>query len=152
MRAKSKNAQLPSIPLERSNDRGQRVLIKNLRKRRRALEDLLERANSHWEIEDIVYRLYHSSYKVRWAQGLTYDILKELEGLYRYGWRRRNAIFKEIMEQGLDQKQDPRRWVEALLHARYCLEMAVKYSRTVRRPLQVLPSGYAALLYLYGLR
>ena len=41
--------------------------------------------------------------------------------------------------------------VEAFFHARYFLEMAVRYS-TLEEPPMPLPSGYAALLYLYGLR
>lgn len=41
--------------------------------------------------------------------------------------------------------------VEAFFHARYFLEMAVRYS-TLDAPPRPLPSGYAALLYLYNLR
>ena len=41
--------------------------------------------------------------------------------------------------------------LEAFFHARYFLEMAVRYAR-LDAPPQALPSGYAALLYLYGLR
>jgi hypothetical protein len=145
-------ARASALKEKRRNDQGQRVLIKNLRKRRKVLEELLEKINSHWEIEDIVYRLYHDSYKTQWAMDVTHKVLKEMEGLYRYGWKNRNAVFKEVMEEGLDPKADPRRWVEAMLHARYVLEMAVKYSKEVKKPLQCLPSGYAALLYLYGLR
>jgi hypothetical protein len=141
-----------AIKEKRRNDQGQRVLIKNLRKRRKILEALLAEITGHWEIEDIVYRLYHGSYKAQHAMALTARVLKELEGLYRYGWRQRNEIFKKIVEEGLDGKQEPRKWIEAMLHARYCLEMAVKYSKEVKKPLQCLPSGYAALLYLYGLR
>jgi hypothetical protein len=41
--------------------------------------------------------------------------------------------------------------VDAFLHARFFLEMALRYS-TLEAPPNALPSGYAALLYLYGLR
>lgn len=41
--------------------------------------------------------------------------------------------------------------VEAFLHARFFLEMSVRYSK-LDRPPNPLPSGYAALLCLYGLR
>jgi len=54
--------------------------------------------------------------------------------------------------------QDNARWttvtrpiIEAFFHARFFLEMAVRYVG-VERPPERLPSGYAALLYLYGLR
>ena len=45
--------------------------------------------------------------------------------------------------------------LEAFMHARYFLEMAVKYGREFRRlkyPPCMMPSGWAALLYLYDLR
>jgi hypothetical protein len=41
--------------------------------------------------------------------------------------------------------------LEAFFHARFFLEMAVRYA-PLDAPPAVLPSGYAALLYLYGLR
>jgi hypothetical protein len=41
--------------------------------------------------------------------------------------------------------------VEAL-HARYMLEMAVKYGIELDGTPRFLPSGWAALLYLYDLR
>ena len=52
-----------------------------------------------------------------------------------------------------------RRWLEvtrpileAFFHARYFLEMAVRYGRELEHPPSMLPSGWAALLYLYDLR
>jgi hypothetical protein len=41
--------------------------------------------------------------------------------------------------------------VEAFFHARFFLEMAVRYA-SLDSPPRPLPSGYAALLYLYRLR
>jgi hypothetical protein len=41
--------------------------------------------------------------------------------------------------------------LEAFFHARFFLEMAVRYSDLESPPMR-LPSGYAALLYLYDLR
>lgn len=42
--------------------------------------------------------------------------------------------------------------LEAFFHARYFLEMAVNYGRILEHPRRVMPSGWAALLYLYNLR
>jgi hypothetical protein len=42
--------------------------------------------------------------------------------------------------------------IEAFFHARYMLEMAVSYGKELERPPSVLPSGWAALLYLFDLR
>ena len=41
--------------------------------------------------------------------------------------------------------------LEAFFHARFFLEMAVRYA-DLPSPPDSLPSGWAALLYLYGLR
>jgi hypothetical protein len=61
-------------------------------------------------------------------------------------------------KQGCRQFEDNARWaeatrpiVEAFFHARYFVEMAVRYAR-LDEPPQFLPSGYAVLLCLYGLR
>ena len=42
--------------------------------------------------------------------------------------------------------------VEAFFHTRYFLEMAGRYERALTVAPQLLPSGWAALLYLYRLR
>ncbi len=42
--------------------------------------------------------------------------------------------------------------LEAFFHAKYFLAMACRYGRELDEPPQVLPSGWASLLYLYGLR
>ena len=42
--------------------------------------------------------------------------------------------------------------VEAFFHARYFLEMECRYGKELERPPNALPSGWAAVLYLYGLR
>jgi hypothetical protein len=42
--------------------------------------------------------------------------------------------------------------LEAFFHARYFLEMAVKYGRTLESPPRAMPSGWAALLYLFNLK
>jgi hypothetical protein len=69
--------------------------------------------------------------------------------------------FLEIVRAGTGRKfapEDNARWaeatrpiVEAFFHARFFVEMAVRYAR-LDKPPSLLPSGYAALLCLYGLR
>ncbi len=56
------------------------------------------------------------------------------------------------------QRADNERWLEvtrpileAFFHARFFLEMAVRYG-DLEVPPNPLPSGYAALLYLFGMR
>jgi hypothetical protein len=73
-----------------------------------------------------------------------------------------NAFFERILAEGTGKEFTPeanRTWeattralVEAFFHARFFLEMAVKYAEELDEPPQTLPSGWAALLYLYNLR
>jgi hypothetical protein len=56
-------------------------------------------------------------------------------------------------------REDNARWLEitrpileAFFHARYFLEMAVKYGNELEYPPNRLPSGWASFLYLYNLR
>jgi hypothetical protein len=55
--------------------------------------------------------------------------------------------------------EDNRRWLEvtrpmleAYFHARYFIEMAVRYGDELDAPPASMPSGWAALLYLYDMR
>jgi len=102
---------------------------------------------------------YHQSWKVFHLQEDTNAIVRVLESLAPD--RPLNPWFLEIVAAGTGRTfkdSDNRAWlpatrpiVEAFFHARYFLEMAVRYS-SLEAPPMPLPSGYAALLYLYGLR
>jgi hypothetical protein len=75
---------------------------------------------------------------------------------------RLNPWVTQIVSEGTGKTFEPehnRRWleetrpiVEAFVHARYFLEMAVGHGTKLKAPLRTLPSGWAAFLYLYGLR
>lgn len=54
-------------------------------------------------------------------------------------------------DQNADWSRHTRPILEAFFHARYFLEMAVRY-QGLPEPPRLLPSGWAALLCLYGLR
>ena len=45
-----------------------------------------------------------------------------------------------------------RPFVEAFFHAKFFLEMVVKYGKELEGPPDMLPSGWAAVLCLYNLR
>lgn len=70
-------------------------------------------------------------------------------------------MFLEIVFEGTGRIREPahnqvwtstsRPMLEAFFHARFFVEMAVRYAHLEEPPIP-LPSGYAALLYLYGLR
>ena len=134
-------------------------LLQNLRSRKAELATLLDECSSHWGFEDPVYRFYHQSFKVYSLQDQTDRIVAVLKSLAPD--RGLNPWFRDIVQQGTGRVFEPadnREWtrhtrpmLEAFFHARFFLEMAVRYS-TLPDPPSSLPSGYAALLYLYGLR
>jgi hypothetical protein len=97
--------------------------------------------------------------KVFAVQGTTTAIATRLQALVP--GRPLNAWFTTIVEEGTGHRfevADNDRWlavarpvVEAFFHARYFLEMAVRYSH-LDEPPRPLPSGYAALWYVFDLR
>ena len=135
------------------------ILIENLRLRHTDLATLLNDCSTHWGFEDPIYRFYHQSYKVYALQGQTTRIVEALRALVPE--RPLSEWFKTIVAEGTGRTlttQANREWlretrpiVEAFFHARYFLEMAVRYAE-LEEPPEILPSGYAALLYLYRLR
>jgi hypothetical protein len=134
-------------------------LLENLRNRATELEELLDRSTDQWGYEDPIYRFYHQSFKVYYLQRQTRSIVDRLEDLLP--GRPLNPWFMDIIEAGIGRQfnyQHNAQWtqvtrpiVEAFFHARFFLQMAVRYS-DLDAPPKPLPSGYAALLYLYGLR
>ena len=73
-----------------------------------------------------------------------------------------NPWFEEIVSGGTglefdvshndDWPRHTRPQVEAFLHAKYFVEMMVRYGRELETAPDMLPSGWAAVLTLYGLR
>jgi len=135
------------------------ALLLNLQHDRPELEKLLAECSNHWGYEDPVYRFYHQSFKVYGLQGSTQAIVQRLQALAPD--RPLNPWFIQIVQAGTGKvfkSEDNARWteatrpiLEAFFHARFFLEMAVRYA-DLQEPPQVMPSGYAALLYLFGLR
>lgn len=136
------------------------LLLRNLREREADLKANLEASSDHWGYEDPVYRFYHESFKVYWLQERTWSLVALLQELSPNG-RPLDPWFLEIVAKGTGKEfapEDNARWVEvtrpiveAFFHARFFVEMAVRYA-DLEAPPPLLPSGYAALLCLYGLR
>ncbi len=124
------------------------------------LRGLLDECDCHWGCEDSVYRFYHQSFKVYALQEMTGRIVDQLQALVP--GHPLNAWFLAIIGDGTNRKFTPRvnrRWLvetrpilEAFFHAQYFLEVAVKYGKGRNPPLSGMPSGWATLLYLYGIR
>ncbi len=135
-------------------------LLSNLKSSLPALSQLLEECSSHWDYEDPVYRFYHQSYKAYDVQHSTLKIVAALQALAPE--RKLNPWFLLIVAEGTGKDFDPEhnaKWLEvvrpileAFFHARFMLEMAVRYGRALKRAPQMLPSGWAAFLYLFNLR
>lgn len=115
------------------------------------------------DYEDRLYRFYYQSFKV---YQLRYSTLKAAELFKTIGGgvnQNLCAWFEEIVETGTgfefetdhnaDWLRHTRPIVEAFLHAKYFLEMMIKYARELDHvPEQFLPTGWAAILLLYNQR
>lgn len=151
----------PIVPSTSPSERrdGERRLLLRMREDYTQLQALLAASSDHWGFEDPMYRFYHQSFKVFWLQDRTEAIVRQLVSLLPD--RPLNPTFVDIVRDGTGKTftlADNERCrevtspiVEAFLHARFFLEMAVRYA-TLDSPPSPLPSGYAALLYLYQLR
>ena len=134
-------------------------LIRHLKAHLPGLKALLDESSSHWGYEDPIYRFYHQSHKVFALQSRTEQLVSALRGLLP--GRSLNAWFLQIVGEGTGRdflpemnaawEKHTRPILEAFFHARFFLEMAVRYA-DLPAPPDPLPSGWAALLYLYGLR
>jgi hypothetical protein len=135
-------------------------LIQNIRAHLPELERLLREVEGHWQMEDSFYRFYHQSFKVYRLQRLTEKLVKTFESLLP--GRPLNQWFLKIVAEGTGKEfkdDDNQNWLavnrgilEAFFHAHYFLVLICKYGRELNSPPSPLPSGYAAILYLYEIR
>jgi hypothetical protein len=134
------------------------IFLNKVKRHLPILKKLLKEINGHWYYEDCIYRFYHSSFKVKYIQEITLKIVEELSLLATPKGAQMNEYFKEIFEEGTKKRKN-RDWLkrtrpmlEAFFHAKYFLEMAVKYGKELDKAPRMLPSGWAGLLYLFNLR
>ena len=124
------------------------------------LEGLWQNVEGVWNYEDSIYRFYHQSFKVFRLQDEITQVVEALRGLAPH--LPLNPWFMQIVAESTAEQFSPevnKRWlqatrpiVEAFFHARFFLQMVCKYGKELKEPPEVLPSGWAAVLYLYGLR
>ncbi len=135
-------------------------LLANIQRDLSDLDELLKESNGTWTYDEGVYRFYHQSFKVFGLQSSTLKVVKALQALLPT--IPMNAWFLEIVRQGTGKEfkpEDNENWLEvtrpvleAFFHARFFLEMAVKYGKELKFPPRSLPGGWAAFLYLFNLR
>jgi hypothetical protein len=138
------------------------VLLQNAKARQNELAQLLEEVDREWVAEDGFYQFYHQSFKVYHIQAATEKIVKALSDLNPRPEVALNDWFMEIVAQGTGRDFEisvNQNWTAitgpmlgAFFHARYFLQLVVKYANELETSPQVLPSGWAAVLYLYSLR
>jgi hypothetical protein len=135
------------------------LLLERIKHRNPDLEKMFQTMSDHWGYEDSFYRFYHASFKVYAVQNSTDRAVKLLRELLPE--RELNLDFAQIIHEGTGKNfemEHNREWLrhtrpmlEAFTHARFMIEMAVRYA-DLPKPPQPMPSGYAALLYLFDLR
>lgn len=144
------------------------LLLQNIKDRLPELEELLSKVTDHWNEEDLVYRFYHTSFKVYHIIALTEEIDTVLTELapYEKGHDKYNNMskcYRRIIEEGAAvgdfQTANNRAFqfimgpsLTAFWHAKYFLTMAVKYGTKYDEAPHSLHSGWAALLHLYKMR
>lgn len=147
-------------------ERRDNELLAKLKSKLPELEKLLEKVNSEWNYEDGLYRFYHHSFKVFRLQELTIEMVEAFRQLHPKGvYGKLNEDFMQIYSEGTHMTftlADNDRWhhvtrpiVEAFLHSKYFLEMAVKSGKELAKETEaptLLPSGWAAFLYLFDMR
>jgi hypothetical protein len=136
-----------------------RLLLQRLKEREPQLEQMLAEMSGHWTYEDHFYRYYHGSFKVYRVQATTEKAVALLRDLLPE--RKLNMVFERIIREGTGQQfevEHNKEWdrhtrplLEAFAHAKFMVEMSVRYA-DLPEPPATMPSGWAALLYLYDLR
>lgn len=124
------------------------------------IDKLLEKFDS-WE-EDLVYRFYHQSFKVFEMQNYISEAVKLFVKIAPSGIQL-NAWFAEIINEALSkefsiEKTNPN-WIsetrcipEAFWHCKYFLKQMSIQAKELETAPNLMPSGWAAVLYLNNLR
>ena len=138
----------------------QRKLLAAAKRKLPELKVLLSANFDHWGYEDPIYRFYHGSFKVYGLQTATLKIVAALQALAPN--LELNPDFLKIVADGTGKEfemshnanwlEHTRPIVEAFFHAHHMLLMVCVYTEKLTKPPQALPSGWATVLYLYGMR
>lgn len=137
------------------------LLLRNIKDKLPMIKQMSNEMNYSHVIEDSIYRFYHHSFKVYYLQVYTEKIIEALKAIAPEGIAF-CKLFVSIIKDGTGKLFEPshnddwekhtRQIVEAFYHARYMLDMAAKYGEELQVVPKSLPSGWASLLSLYGIR
>lgn len=125
------------------------------------LLELQKFCDSEWTGEDGVYRFYHHSFKTYSLQSYTKKIVAFFRTFHPEG-EPLNSMFEAIIKDGTGREWEhshnqawmanTRPIVEAYLHAKWMLDMMIKYGQMLDCAPSLLPTGWALVLYLYNMR
>ena len=111
--------------------------------------------------EDFVYRFYHQSFKVFGSVNLIKEAKSLFDRISPEGWHL-NDWYCQIIDEALNKKFNSRTnsiWLtetrpilEAFWHSKYFLDQMSRYGSDLDNAPQMLPSGWATVLYLYKIR
>lgn len=134
------------------------LLLARLKENSTELKKLLEQFSSN----NTPYRFYHQSFKVYRAQD---DLKKALELFRKIAGEEFTlnewylTIVNEALAVGPFKMDHNDQWLaktrpqmEAFFHTKYFLEWAVDGAKTLEEAPNLLDSGWAAVLYLFGVR
>ena len=135
-------------------------LLDHLKQRVEEIDALLAALESLEE--DGVYRYYHQSWEVYGLQEAVKRARELFEELAPRGTRL-NPWLSRICEEGcahqFDLARSNQRWqeetrpiLEAFWHCLYFLRQLSRYGRELDARPEILPYGWAAILYMYGIR
>jgi hypothetical protein len=141
-------------------------LLSNIKRHMHEFTALQHRMNEHWGMEDSIYRFYHHSFKVYGIQGYVEEMCKLMDqvdpkqksaGVHEY-----HKFWNEIVAAGTGHQFEhshnsewtkrARPMIEAAMHAKYILDMIVKYGKELKEAPNMLPSGWASVLSVFHLR
>lgn len=136
------------------------ILLQNIKANLPKLKQINDEMRGHY-VEDRFYRFYHHSFKVYDLQLETERNVEMLKLIAPEG-ARFCSYFCEIIRDGVGKRhkwshnnnwcKHTRPILEAFWHTREMLALAVKYGEELQEAPNMLPSGWAALLSLYGIR
>jgi hypothetical protein len=137
-------------------------LLGRIKTRLADIDALLAEYAEHWAEEDGVYRFYHQSFKVfDRLQPLTkqlFELITEIGGEQDPPCEWYCQIVREGTEHHFNETTNnewltqTRPILEAFWHMKYFLTMMAEYAKQLDSAPQCLPSGWAAVLYLFELR
>jgi hypothetical protein len=148
--------------LDESSERDRHAdeLLQTIKRDLPKLEAMLANLEDEWGLEDVFYRFYHQSFKVYGLQLMTIELREAFKQLLPE--RPLNSWYLEIVAQGTGHEFElahndawlvhTRPIIEAALHSHFFLKQVVKYGKQLEAPPDQMPSGWAAVLYLFNLR